>query len=210
MPTQAERRRETMRLIDEAAQELFETRGFDGTTVDDIVAQAGVAKGAYYHHYRSKEAVFAVVLERIQSAVAREVASVAVKGANPVAILRLGLRAYIGACERSGVRQVLLRDGPAVLGWTAWRKLDEKYFGQMTRSAVAAALGVRASANHVQAVTALISGAFVEAAMTSATASGLKSSDLAVAMDLLLKGLEQRVAKPFGRRQRGAPGSKRR
>jgi hypothetical protein len=70
----------------------------------------------------------------------------------------------------------------------------------MTRGAVAAALGPNASTIHVQAVAALISGAFAEAAMASAADSKLKSRDLVAAMDLLLKGLEQPAAKSRRRR----------
>jgi AcrR family transcriptional regulator len=211
MATQAERREATIGAIDQAARRLFETCGFAETTVDDIVSQAGVAKGAFYHHYESKESVFTKVLEQIQLGLAREIAAVASKGASPVAKLRLGLRAYIGACERSSVRQVLLLDGPTVLGWMRWREIDDKYFGEMTRQTVAAALGPDASAIHVRAVTALISGAFAEAAMVSAANSTpkFKSKDVAVAMDLLLKGLESTAEKSAPRRP-GTTGLKRR
>jgi len=204
MATQAERREATIGAIEQAAQRLFEIRGFADTTVDDIAAAAGVAKGAFYHHYQSKESVFTQVLERTQAALAREIAAVAVKGANPVAMLRLGLRAYMEACERPGVRQVLLLDGPVVLGWMRWRAIDDKYFGEMTRRSIAAALGPNAPAIHVRAVTALISGAFAEAAMTSAANSAprLKAKDLAAAMDLLLQGLESPAAKLPARRHR--------
>jgi AcrR family transcriptional regulator len=201
--TQAERRRGTISLLDNAAHYLFETKGFVDTTVDDIVARAGVAKGAFYHHYESKEAIFTTVLERIQSALASEVASVAVKGTTPVARLRLGLRAYVEACEQPGVRQVLLRDGPSVLGWARWREIDDKYFGEMTRGTVAAALGPKSQVIYVDAVAALIAGAFAEAAMASATGSKFKSKDLVAAMDVLLKGLEQPAMKPAVRRRRG-------
>jgi AcrR family transcriptional regulator len=201
MATQAERRKETIGAIDRAAQQLFETRGFSNTTVDDIVAQAGVAKGAFYHHYESKEAVFTKVLERLQSALAREVMTGAAGSATPVAALRLGLRIYIEACERSNVRQVLLLDGPTVLGWTRWREIDDKYFGDMTRRAVAAALGTRATGSHVHAVAALIAGAFAEAAMSSAAGSKLQSKDLVAAMNVLLSGLERPTAKPLAKRR---------
>jgi len=204
MATQAERREATIGAIEQAAQRLFEIRGFADTTVDDIAAAAGVAKGAFYHHYQSKESVFTQVLERTQAALVREIAAVAAKGANPVAMLRLGLRAYMEACERPGVRQVLLLDGPVVLGWMRWRAIDDKYFGEMTRRSIAAALGPNAPAIHVRAVTALISGAFAEAAMTSAANSAprLKAKDLAAAMDLLLQGLESPTAKLPARRHR--------
>lgn len=195
MATQAERRAATIAALDRAAQQLFETRGFADTTVDDIVAKAGVAKGAFYHHYESKEAVFTKVLEGIQLAVAREVAAVGSKSAGPVDRLRVGLRVYVQACERPGVRQVLLIDGPSVLGWIRWREIDDRFFAEMTRRAVAAALGPKATATHVQAVASLLAGAFAEAAMLGAADCKLKSRDLMAAMDLLLKGLESPAAK---------------
>ena len=195
MATQSERREATIAALDRAAQQLFESRGFADTTVDDIVAKAGVAKGAFYHHYESKEAVFAKVLEGVQLAVAREVAAIASKSADPVERLRVGLRVYIEACERPSVRRILLIDGPTVLGWIRWRKIDDQFFGEMTRRTVAAALGSRATATHIQAVASLLAGAFAEAAMAGAADPKLKPRDLTAAMDLLLKGLESPAAK---------------
>ena len=55
----------------------------------------------------------------------------------------------------------------------------------------------------MDAVAALIAGAFAEAAMASATGSKFKSKDLVAAMDVLLKGLEEPAMKPSVRRQRG-------
>jgi AcrR family transcriptional regulator len=201
MVTQAERRRGTVALLVNAAQHLFESRGFAETTVDDIVDQAGVAKGAFYHHFKSKDVIFTTVLERIQSALAGKVAAAAADGTTPVARLRLGLRAYIRACEQPGVKQVLLRDGPSVLGWSRWRQIDDKYFGEMTRGAVNAALGPKSQVIFVQAVAALIAGAFAEAAMSSVADSRFKSKDLIDAMDLLLEGLEHASTAPSVRQR---------
>jgi AcrR family transcriptional regulator len=55
MPARADRTRDR---IFAAAAELIGERGFHGTTVDDIVARAGVAKGTIYYHFKSKEALF--------------------------------------------------------------------------------------------------------------------------------------------------------
>lgn len=195
MATQDERRRMTLAAINAAARRLFEAHGFAATTVDDIAAQASVAKGAVYHHYPSKEDVFVTVLEGLQEELAREVASRAMKGTTPVERLRLGLRAYIGACERPGVRRVLLIDGPAVVGWQRWREIDSRYFGAMTYRTIAAALGDGARPAEIAAVTALISGAFAEAALVSAAEppSRVGTRALARAMDLLLEGLDRRA-----------------
>jgi AcrR family transcriptional regulator len=119
MPTQQERSEATIRALEESARQLFETHGFAGTTIDAIVAGAAVAKGAFYHHFRSKESIFADVVDLLQARLAREVAVVAAKGTTPVARLRLGLRAYMAACVNPKVRRVLLIDVPASSGGLA-------------------------------------------------------------------------------------------
>ena len=206
MPTQLERREATIRALEESAQHLFEAVGFAGTTIDAIVARAAVAKGAFYHHYRSKESIFANVVDLLQARLAREVSAFAAKGTTPVARLRLGLRAYMTSCANPKVRRVLLIDGPSVLGWPHWREIDNKYFGEMTRRAVAAALGPSARAAHVQAVASLISGAFAEAAMLTAGTphATVEANDLCRAMDVLLVGLEPSATGPLRRRTRNA------
>jgi AcrR family transcriptional regulator len=192
MPTQAERRGATIGALVQAAQHLFETRGFANTTVDDIVKRAGVAKGAFYHHYKSKESIFASVVDLMQASIARKVTQVASNEASSVGMLRRGLRAYMEECSRPPIRRVLLLDGPSVLGWLRWREIDDKYFGQMTRRAVSAALGPEARTTHAQAVAALISGAFAEAAMLTAASADCPFTplELSSAMDVLLKGLD--------------------
>src|SRR6516165_6391288 len=67
MSTQAERRSATIAAILASARSLFRTRGFEATSIDDIAEGAGVAKGAVYHHFESKEAIFTQVLEAVQA-----------------------------------------------------------------------------------------------------------------------------------------------
>lgn len=70
MPSQAGRRAATVAMILEGARRLFAANGFDATSMDDIAEAAGVAKGAVYHHFASKEVVFLRVLEDVQAAIA--------------------------------------------------------------------------------------------------------------------------------------------
>lgn len=58
------RSEETHARILEAAQRCFARSGFDATGVAEICEQAGVSKGAFYHHFESKQAVFLALLER--------------------------------------------------------------------------------------------------------------------------------------------------
>ena len=64
MATQAERREKTRAAIVKAAKRIFGERGFAATTMDDIAGAARVAKGAVYHHFTTKEALFETVFEQ--------------------------------------------------------------------------------------------------------------------------------------------------
>src|SRR5437763_11868102 len=59
-------------LVD-AAEALFAEHGYAATSLDAIVARADVTKGALYHHYSGKQAVFEAVFERVEAAGARTV-----------------------------------------------------------------------------------------------------------------------------------------
>ncbi len=52
----------TRRHITEAAIKLFSDRGYDAASVDDICAKARVSKGAFYHHFPSKQDLFLALL----------------------------------------------------------------------------------------------------------------------------------------------------
>jgi len=58
-----QRSEETRAKITEAAIKLFSTRGFNAASVDDICQEAGISKGAFYHHFESKQALFLALLD---------------------------------------------------------------------------------------------------------------------------------------------------
>lgn len=57
-----QRSEETQARILDAAIKRFSITGFDGTSVDEICNEAGVSKGAFYHHFTTKQALFLVLL----------------------------------------------------------------------------------------------------------------------------------------------------
>lgn len=58
-----QRSAETRTKLMVSAVKLFSTRGFRAASVGDICAQAGMSKGAFYHHFRSKQALFLALLD---------------------------------------------------------------------------------------------------------------------------------------------------
>ena len=192
MARQAERSAETIAAIELAARKLFASRGFAETSIDDIAARAGVAKGAVYHHFASTEAIFARLVDAVQAELAAELAGAPAKRAtDPADLFADAVLRYLLAASEPERKRILLIDGPAVIGWQAWREIDAKYFGAGTRLAVAALMGADPGPRAVEAVAHLVLGAVMEAALVCATAEDPRRSarDFTSALRRMLAGL---------------------
>jgi AcrR family transcriptional regulator len=112
------RSRETRHALLDSARALFVERGYADTSTPMIVTRAGTTRGALYHHYPDKKAIFRAVLEREAESVAGAMsASEASAGAlSPLERLLVGADAYLEAMQADGRTRLLLVDGPAVLG----------------------------------------------------------------------------------------------
>ena len=127
MDLRIERGKSTRDRLIAAATELFGVRGYDGTSIGAVLEAAGVARGALYHHFPSKEALFDAVLDRVVAEIAATTAEAARAADDPVASLRAGCDAWLQLALDPAVQRIALLDPPAVVGWTRWRELDERY-----------------------------------------------------------------------------------
>ncbi len=194
MASQAERRSTTTRAILDAARRLFTARGFEQTSVDDNAAQAGVAKGAVYHHFDSKELIFARVFEEMTAELAALVPRAALAGKDLLDSIGRGTLKYLTSISSDEFRQVLLIDGPRVLGWEQWRAIDARYFAGNMNAPLGARMRGRASAREIEALGHLIGGALSEAALLCAT-----SKDRARTARDLTAALQKMLAPFFGK-----------
>jgi AcrR family transcriptional regulator len=122
-----ERGRATRDRLIAAGRELFGEHGYEAASIDSILGQAGVKRGALYHHFESKQALFDAVLDRVVSEVAQAAAEAARAQSDPVESLRAGCSAWLRMALDPGVQRIALLDAPAVVGWTRWRELDEQH-----------------------------------------------------------------------------------
>lgn len=123
----AERAQHTREQVVAAARALFAAGGYHATGTASIVDAAGVGtRGALYHHFADKQALFRAVFEQVEQDLAAK-AGATVTGESGFEVLSDGLRAFLDASLEGEVRQVLLIDGPAVLGWQAWREIEERF-----------------------------------------------------------------------------------
>lgn len=170
MITQSERRSATTSAILASARRLFAAAGFAETSVDAIAFEAGIAKGAVYHHFSSKEAILDRVVDVLQGEIAIEVRQVARSRKDLADGLARGTFAYLIAATAPGVRRILFFDGPAVLGWERWRVIDQAHFSPLIHGVLEAGLRERFEPRKVQAIGHLVAGAMLEAALVCATA----------------------------------------
>ncbi len=90
---------------------------------EEIAAQAGVTRGALYHHFASKTELAAAVVEQLEGELVELVVTAARQGTGVRDQLHRGCRAYMDACADPAMARILA-DAPAVLGIEACRALD--------------------------------------------------------------------------------------
>lgn len=170
-----------------AARALFVGKGYAETGTPEIVAAAGVTRGALYHHFPDKRALFRAVVEAEAAAVAAEVASAA-EGGDALAGLLSGARAYLAAMAVPGRTRLLLLEAPAVLGAAEARSIDEGHAERTLREGLAAAMRTGdLPPLPLEALTSLLSAMFDRAALDAAE-TGRAGEALAV-IEMVLAGL---------------------
>jgi AcrR family transcriptional regulator len=102
------------------ARELFVEQGFAATAIDEIVQRAGLAKGALYHHFGGKDALFKAVYDVVLDETAEAVIAAAVAEDHPWDAARAGLSAFLDACLRPDFRRIVIIDSVAVLAANSW------------------------------------------------------------------------------------------
>jgi len=132
--TQAERSGATQAALIQAARALFAEKGYAGTPREEIVAAAGVTRGALQHHFRDKASLFVAVYEQVEQEIVELVAhaAMAAKG-GPVEELRAGCQAYLDAVLDPAVQRICAIDGPAVLASDVRQEITDRYALGMVR-----------------------------------------------------------------------------
>ncbi|MEK3856154.1 TetR/AcrR family transcriptional regulator [Cytobacillus sp. FSL H8-0458] len=118
---------ETIASLIKVARRHFTEKGYAASSMEDIVAEANLTRGALYHHFGNKRGLFQAVLEAVQKEIGDRVEAEASQSENPWEQLTLGCRAFVASAVELRTRRILLIDGPAVLGWEVWRSMDEQH-----------------------------------------------------------------------------------
>ena len=175
-----------------AARELFTRKSYADTSTPEIVAAAGVTRGALYHHFEDKQALFRAVVEKEAQSVAVEIERAAPASLPARDALIKGGEGFIEAMARPGRTRLLLLDGPAVLGRAEMDAIDNRHGTRTLRAGLTLAMREGAMRRlPLDAVTALISSAFDRAAL--AIDAGAPAEDYRTALAALIDGLMEKA-----------------
>jgi AcrR family transcriptional regulator len=156
----------TKATLERVARRLFAERGFAAVSAEELVARAGLTRGALYHHYDGKEGLFAAIVESVMKDMHAKLAADAAAEPEPLRGLLRGIHAFLEVCTRPSVQRILLIDAPAVLGWPKWREMDARYGLGLLKSALSNAMkrGLLRTQD-ADVLAHLLLGALTEAAM---------------------------------------------
>ena len=175
--TQEQRSAATRDALISAARKLWGLRGYAEVGTPEIAAAAGVTRGAMYHQFADKAALFREVVEVVeQDVMARMANEVAASRVNAAAdAIRTAVDAWLEVSADPEVRQLILLDAPSVLGWAEFRDVAQRYSLGMTEQLLAEAIKAGQLARQpARPLAHVLIGALDEAAMVIATADDPK------------------------------------
>ena len=120
-----------------AARKLFTAEGYQATGIEAVARESRVTRGALYHHFEDKRALFDAVVVELQGGAAALVAARAGAARDPWTALRLGTEAFIDACLDPAYLRLVIQEGPAVLGIARCREIDMAHSRGMLEAALA-------------------------------------------------------------------------
>jgi AcrR family transcriptional regulator len=200
--TQAERSESTRTALIAAARTLFAEHGYAGVGTEKIARAAGVTRGALYHHFKGKRELFEAVYERIEAELAERIAAGALSAnaASPMEAMRAGAAMFLVASTEPETQQIVLLDGPSVLGWDRWREIATEHGLGLIEATLQAAVDAGAiEPQPVRPLAHILMGALDEAAMVVARAADPEAmrAEVGRTLDTLLAALS--AGKPKAR-----------
>jgi len=187
---------ETRRSIIATARASFTSRGYAATSTTELVESIHLTRGALYHHFADKEALFETVfielVQELDDAVTEAATAAATEGVR--AAIVAGALACIEFMDRVDYRQIVVVDGPAVLGLDRWHQID----GEAGLHTMEQALELLAAEGHLEvpvnsALVRALFGALTELSLAHARGE-LTTADAIGAFELVLDRLGPNVS----------------
>lgn len=169
--TQEERRAATRAALVAAGRKLFARDGYDAVSSEALVAEAGVTRGALYHHFDGKRGLFAEVFEQVEGELTGRLDLTGLESAGALGVLLSAIDQSLAISLEADVQRIALLDGPAVLGWDEWREVEERHGLGLIKAGLGAAMDAgEVRVLPVDELAMMLLGALTEAALQLARA----------------------------------------
>lgn len=182
----------TRQALVKSAVVLFTKKGYAGTSLDEIAKRARVTKGALYHHFNGKQALFEAAFEDVESQVVRRLSAVLFAGGDIWETVRAGLGEFLQVCLEPSYQRIVVHEAPAVMGWERWREAEERYTFGVIREAVQALVDAgEFTPLPIEALAHVVYGALSAGASTIAGSARPKqtSAEVGQVVDAVMQGL---------------------
>ena len=186
----------TKRALVDVATELFTAQGYAGTSLDEIVAGARVTKGALYHHFSGKQALFEAVFVRVEDAASESIKRAVRDTEDPWDKAMAGLRAFLDVLQQPEYRRLVIQEGPAVLGYEKYREQEERSTYGIVQDIVSSVLAsYELEKSMVETFSRVFFGAMSAAgsAVSSAEDTKRAGAEVEAAIAFILAGLRQQA-----------------
>jgi len=196
-PLRARQAEATRSLLIEVARRNFTEYGYAATSIDVIIRQAGVARGALYHHFSGKEALFRAVYEAVEGEVVAHVMRAAASQTSPWDAARAGLSTFLDACLEPAFRRIVVLDSVSVLQAQVLEVGIDPVELPMLRTVLTPLLGTATFGGMaIDALTYVALGGLYGASLYIARAPDPRAAraEVDVVLDTLISGLIARSA----------------
>ncbi|WP_428482852.1 TetR family transcriptional regulator [Pyruvatibacter mobilis] len=139
MATNEQRTARTRASLLKAARAEFAAHGYADAATTAIVSRAGATRGALYHHFKDKLALFDAVVEAEDARLAQLIDDATEDMPDAFKSLRHGIGIYLDTATAPATRRILMLDGPSALGWTRWREIQSRHSLRTLREGLEAA-----------------------------------------------------------------------
>src|SRR5947208_12945012 len=168
----------TRQALVDSAVEMFAKRGYAATSLDAIAKRARVTKGALYHHFSGKQALFEAAFEAVETAAIAKLSDITFSGDGPIWDRAMqGVDAFIKVCLDPAYQRISIHEGPVVMGWERWRVVEEHLTFGLIRAIIEALVECGDAGDvPVETTARLLLGALSAAASTIASADDPKKA----------------------------------
>lgn len=187
--------KKTRQKLIEIAHHEFSEHGYELASTDEVVKKASLTRGALYHHFHDKRALFLAVFEKCEEELLAEIEKNTESLQKPLEKIFKAVEVFLDTCIKPGIHRIVLIDGPVVLGWDMWRLIDAQYsFGFFKENLAKAMENGDIQETHILPLTHCFIGSLNEAALVIAEAPKRNDikKDMISCIQMLLKGLQNK------------------